>query len=325
MPFPEARTPVGRLAPSPTGALHLGHARTFLAAWLHARGRIGRVVLRIEDIDASRVRPGMAELALTDLRWLGLDWDEGPDVGGPSGPYAQSERLGRFDDALQRLKDLELVYPCTCTRAEVARAASAPHLGEEGPVYPGTCAGRSAGDAQTLGDRRYCWRFRAEGRPITWPDLIKGSITLDSRTIGGDFIVGRSDGAPSYQLAVVVDDAAMGVTEVIRGDDLITSTPRQLLLDRALGLAPPAFGHLPLVVGPDGRRLAKRDESIKLATLRDHGRDPRVLIGRLAHSIGLGAGGPSHPADWIGRLDPSAIIDRPFAVDSAAWLAIGGG
>ena len=319
------RTPVGRLAPSPTGALHLGHARTFLAAWLRARGGGGRVILRIEDIDASRVRPGMAELAMVDLRWLGLDWDEGPDVGGPSGPYVQSDRLGRYEAALQRLKDHELVYPCTCTRAEVALAASAPHLGEEGPVYPGTCAHRSARDAGRLGDRRHAWRFRTRAGPISWDDLVKGPISLDPRASVGDFIVGRSDGSPSYQLAVVVDDAAMGVSEVLRGDDLVASTPRQLLLFDALGLDPPAFGHLPLVVDPDGRRLAKRDESIKLATLREHGRDPRPLIGRLARSIGLGHGEASRPADWIGRFDPSTIPDLPFPLDPADWFDHGGG
>src|SRR3954469_15396892 len=146
---------VGRLAPSPTGGLHLGHARTFLIAWLAARGAGGRILLRIEDIDSARVRPGAASGALADLLWLGLDWDEGPDIGGPAAPYVQSERIGAYQETLERLKRSESVYPCTCTRADIERAGSAPHAGDEGPTYPGTCSGRMAGDATCLGDRPF--------------------------------------------------------------------------------------------------------------------------------------------------------------------------
>jgi glutamyl-tRNA synthetase len=294
------RVRAGRLAPSPTGGLHVGHARTFLLAWLAARGAGGRVVLRIEDIDTSRVRAEAIQGAIEDLRWLGLDWDEGPDVGGPHGPYLQSERAGLYRDALERLKRAELVYPCTCTRADVARAASAPHAEDEGPTYPGTCSGRSAADAGSLGDHPFAWRVRVPPGPVAWPDLFRGETALEPSRLGGDFLVARSNGSFGYQLAVVVDDSGMGVSQVIRGDDLLPSTPRQILLYRALGFPAPAFGHVPLVVGPDGRRLAKRDDSIKLSALRIGGVDPRRLVGVLAHSLGLTAEiRPSIPADWL--------------------------
>jgi glutamyl-tRNA synthetase len=261
----------------------------------------------------------MAELATADLRWLGLDWDEGPDVGGSSGPYVQSARLDHYDRALDRLKRRGLVYPCTCTRAEIQRMASAPHEGEEGPIYPGTCAGRSARDEARLGDRRVSWRFRVEPGQVGWDDLFKGRIALDPARVVGDFVVGRSDGGPSYQLAVVVDDAEMGVTQVIRGDDLVSSTPRQLLLYKALGYEPPRFGHVPLVLGPDGRRLAKRDDSIKLATLREQGADPMRLIGRIGETIGLGDGRPARPSDWVGRFAPASVPGGAVVLDPWAW------
>ncbi|HWE36799.1 MAG TPA: tRNA glutamyl-Q(34) synthetase GluQRS [Isosphaeraceae bacterium] len=295
---------VGRLAPSPTGGLHLGNARTFLIAWLDARSRGGEVVLRIEDIDASRVRPEAITGAVADLAWLGLDWDDGPIL--------QSSRLGHYREALDRLRVRELVYPCTCTRADIARSGSAPHASDEGPTYPGTCADRSAGDANALGDRPFAWRFRVPQGSVDWDDLYLGPMALDPSLVGGDFVVGRSNGPPSYQLAVVVDDAAMGVNRVVRGDDLTTSTPRQILIDDALGLPRPDFGQVPLVVEPDGRRLAKRDRSIKLATLRDRGVDPRRLVGWLARSCGWSAEiEPSRPADWIDRFDWRAIPNEP--------------
>jgi glutamyl-tRNA synthetase len=283
-----------------------------------ARAAAGRVILRIEDIDSSRVRPGMAELAMADLRWLGLDWDEGPDVGGGSGPYVQSARLDHYEKALDRLKRLELVYPCTCTRAEIQRMASAPHAGEEGPIYPGTCAGRSARDGARLAGCRFSWRFRVEPGEVSWDDLFKGPIALDPSQMVGDFVVGRSEGGPSYQLAVVVDDAEMGVTQVIRGDDLVSSTPRQMLLYRALGYDHPRFGHVPLVIGPDGRRLAKRDDSIKLAMLREQGIDPRWLVGRIGETIGLGYGGPARPSDWVGRFAPASVPRGMVVLDPGA-------
>jgi glutamyl-tRNA synthetase len=301
---------VGRLAPSPTGGLHVGHARTFLIAWLAARASGGRVVLRVEDIDASRVRTGATEAALTDLHWLGLDWD--------AGPYIQSERLGSYRETLERLREREIVYPCTCTRAEIARAASAPHAEDEGPTYPGTCSGRSASDADRLGGLPFAWRFRVSPGTVGWDDLLRGPLVLDPSRIGGDFLIARSPFIPSYQLAVVVDDLAMGINQVIRGDDLIPSTPRQILLARALGGKPPAYGHVPLVVGPDGKRLAKRDGSIKLGMLREEGIDPRRLVGWIARSCGWSeAIEPSRPRDWIGRFDSATIPANSYPFDVA--------
>jgi glutamyl-tRNA synthetase len=286
----DSAPPVGRLAPSPTGAQHVGNARTYLIAWLSARGRRGRVALRVEDIDSPRVKAGAAEQACADLRWLGLDWD--------GEPLVQTQRLPLYEAALRTLQERDLVYPCTCTRGDVERAASAPHAEHEGRVYPGTCAGRSAGDAAALGDRPYCWRFRVPARSPAWLDGFRGPTQVDLRAAGGDFVVwkaARPPGAagPAYQLAVVVDDAAQGVTEVVRGDDLVPSTPRQLLLYEALGLPPPHFAHVPLVVGPDGRRLAKRHGDTRLAALRAAGAVPEALLGLLAWSCG-----------WVGQVRP---------------------
>jgi glutamyl-tRNA synthetase len=281
---------VGRLAPSPTGAQHVGNARTYLIAWLSARARGGRVVLRVEDIDSPRVKPGAAEGLLEDLRWLGLDWDEGPVV--------QTRRLPLYEAALLRLRDRELVYPCTCTRSDVERAASAPHQEHEGAVYPGTCAGRRAADAAALAGRRYAWRFRVPPGAVTFRDGFRGPTRIDLHKVGGDFVVWKAAGTPAYQLAVVVDDADLGVTEVVRGDDLVPSTPRQLLLDEALGLRPPGFLHVPLVVGPDGRRLAKRHGDTRLASLRAAGVTAERLLGLLAWSCG-----------WIDRVEPVTARD----------------
>jgi glutamyl-tRNA synthetase len=303
------------LAPSPTGAQHVGNARTYLIAWLAARARGGRVVLRIEDIDSPRVKPGAAQEACADLRWLGLDWDEGPVV--------QTQRLGLYQAALSRLQSQELVYPCTCSRGDIERAASAPHPEHEGPAYPGTCAGRRAADAARLAGRPYVWRFRVGECPWDFTDGFRGLTHVDLRQAGGDFVVWKSAGTPAYQLAVVVDDAQC-VTEVVRGDDLVPSTPRQLLLYRALGLEPPRFVHVPLVVGPDGRRLAKRHGDTRLAALRAAGVRAEALLGLLAWSCG-----------WIGRLEPVSARDllplfrlgtippRPFVLEPALLRAIG--
>lgn len=315
---------VGRLAPSPTGGLHLGHARTFLLAWLASRSRGGRVVYRVEDLDAARARAEAVAGAMADLRWLGLDWDHGPDVGGPEAPYVQSERRAIYAEALDRLKAAELVYPCTCTRADIARAASAPHAEDEGPTYPGTCAHRSAADAAGL-PAGFAWRFRVPPGPVAWDDRSRGRVGLDPARLGGDFVVARAGVGAGYQLAVVVDDARMGVTEVVRGDDLVPSTPRQLLLYRALALEPPAFAHVPLAVEPDGRRLAKRDGSLKLATLRASGVDPRRLVGLLARSCGWSDRvEPSAPLDWLARSDLAAVPAAPWVVTPAELADLSG-
>jgi glutamyl-tRNA synthetase len=276
---------VGRLAPSPTGAQHVGNARSYLIAWLSIRSRGGRVVLRIEDIDSPRTKPGAARQALEDLAWLGLDWDGTPVV--------QTGRLALHEAALEKLKARELVYPCTCSRADVERAASAPHAEHEGPIYPGTCAHRHVADAAQLDGAAYAWRIRTDDRAFAFDDRFRGLIQLGLRELGGDFVVWKSAGTPAYQLAVVVDDADQGVTEVLRGDDLVASTPRQLLLYEALGLPAPAFAHIPLVVGRDGRRLAKRHGDTRLAALRSAGVKPEMLLGLLAWSCG-----------WLPTIEP---------------------
>ncbi len=305
-------TVVGRLAPSPTGAQHLGNARTYLAAWLSARSRGGRVLLRVEDIDVWRNKPRAAEQALDDLRWLGLDWDGEPVV--------QSHRLPAHTAALDALKRQELVYPCTCTRADIAAAASAPHADHDGPTYPGTCAGRSAAD---LPDKPFAWRFRVADSPA-FDDLVAGPTLVDLKQVGGDFVVWRSFAVPAYQLAVVVDDADMGVTEVLRGDDLIPSTPRQLLLYRALGRTPPRFGHLPLVVGGDGRRLAKRHGDTRLSALRDAGVSADAVIGLLGWSCGwLPEPRPAAARELLGRFTLDTIPRRPFVLTAELLADIG--
>jgi glutamyl-tRNA synthetase len=299
----------GRLAPSPTGGLHVGHARTFLLAWVNARRSGGRVVLRIEDLDSSRTRKGMAEAAVEDLRWLGLNWDEGPDVGGPHGPYLQSQRHALYAAALADLRAREFVYPCTCTRADIRRMASAPHAEDEEATYPGTCAHRRADQADDLerAGVAFGWRFRVPDEPIAWRDGVLGEVTRNPCKEGGDFLVGRSGGVFGYQLAVTVDDAAMEVTEVIRGDDLAASTPRQLLLYEALDLRPPGFSHLALVRDQCGRRLAKRDASIKLSTLRAAGADPARLLSRLMGSKD-------------GTATPRALLD----MEDVPWRLLAG-
>lgn len=279
----------GRLAPSPTGALHLGNARTFMIAWLSARSRGGRLILRMEDLDHPKNKPGAAEGALEDLRWLGFDWDEGPDVGGPSAPYTQTQRKDLYREALDTLIAKGLAYPCICTRRDVEAGQSAPHEGEM-LRYEGRCRGRFAtyGAArEAAGGRLPAWRFHvAEGETATVRDLFCGDFTQDVSAFCGDFVLARDEGGAGYMLAVVVDDAAMGVTEVVRGDDLLPATPAQLLVYKALGLKPPAFIHVPLVVGPDGKRLAKRHGDTRVASYRAAGLRPEALIGRLAASCG---------------------------------------
>jgi glutamyl-tRNA synthetase len=268
----------------------------------------------MEDIDSPRVKPGAAADALADLRWLGLDWDGEPVV--------QSARLAIYEDALAELKKQELVYPCTCSRSDIAAAASAPHAGEDAP-YPGMCAHRDVSDARNLED--FAWRFRVSESPA-FDDLLAGRCQIDLRQAGGDFVVWKAAGTPAYQLTVVVDDAAMGVTEVVRGDDLIPSTPRQLLLYKALGVTQPRFAHLPLVVGTDGRRLAKRHGDTRLAALRAAGVTTEALLGLLAWSCGWQAEPePMTLLQLLPRFRLAAIPRVPFVLTPELLRRIGYG
>jgi glutamyl-tRNA synthetase len=273
--------PVGRLAPSPTGVLHLGNARSFLLAWLDLRSRGGTVLMRIEDLDGPRVRAGAAEQALEDLQWLGLDWD--------GEPLLQSSRADAHAVALQRLAARGSAYPCTCTRADIERAASAPHAGEEGPVYPGTCIGRwaDAAEAEAVTGRAPAWRFRVPDEEVVVRDRVAGECRFRVAEELGDFVIRKRDGQAAYQLAVVVDDAATGVDSVLRGDDLLPSAARQQLLYRELEAVAPEWAHVPLVVGEDGRRLAKRHGDTSLKAYRDGGVPAETLVGWLAASAGL--------------------------------------
>ncbi len=276
--------PVGRLAPSPTGLLHLGHARTFLLAWAHTRSRGGRVVLRVEDLDAERATEAFSDELQRALEWLGLDWD---------GPVErQSAHRERFSAAARRLLAEGLAYPCVCSRGELRLALGAPQAGDPAPLrYPGTCRGRfsTLEEAESRTGRAAGLRFRAPEREVAFVDGLHGAQRLDVSKAVGDFVIGRRDGLAAYQLAVVVDDAAAGVTEVVRGDDLLESTAQQLLLQEALSLPHPLWFHAPLVLDASGRRLAKRDGALALAALRERGADPRRLVQWALESAG-------HPA-----------------------------
>ena len=265
--------PRGRHAPSPTGRLHLGNARTGLLAWLDVRSRGGVMVLRIEDNDFTRARAELEQQLLRDLAWLGLDWDEGPDVGGPYGPYRQSERGEHYAAALARLE----VYGCTCTRAQLR---ALPTMGGTGEVvYPGRCRGRGGAVGAI--------RWRVPAGEVGFVDRVLGGYVQEVAGEVGDFVLRRADGAWAYQLAVVVDDAAMRIDSVVRGADLLDSTPRQILLQHALGLPTPTYGHVPLILGPGGAKLSKRDGAPDLSALREAGVDPKVVIAALARSLGL--------------------------------------
>jgi glutamyl-tRNA synthetase len=274
LPISSGEPSTTRLAPSPTGALHLGNARTFLVNWLLARQRGWRVLLRIEDLDGPRVKRGADRQAIEDLRWLGIDWDEGP--------IYQSPRMPNYRAAIDRLLASGAAYPCTCTRKEVALAASAPHAEDGAAIYPGMCRDRfrSVEEARKQSGREPAIRFDTRGKTVEFTDAFSGAHRIDVERTLGDFVIAKGDGTAAYQLAVVVDDAQMSVTHVVRGDDLLDSTPRQILLYQSLGLADrvPVYFHLPLIVGTDGRRLAKRHGDTRLAHYRERGvRSSRVL------------------------------------------------
>jgi glutamyl-tRNA synthetase len=287
-----------RFAPSPTGDLHLGGAWTALASWVVARrAPEGASLLRFEDLDLARVVPGSRGRIEEDLLWLGLDWDEAP--------VAQSERSAHYEQAVATLAARGLVYPCDCSRAEIARAASAPHEGEEA-VYPGFCRDR---DPSRPMKRPPAIRVRAPDEIVAYEDGAVGRVTQDLAREVGDFVLRRGDGVFAYQLAVVVDDAAMGVTDVVRGADLVASTPRQIWLARALGLPSPRYVHVPLVVAPDGTRLEKRTHGATVRALRDAGVPARTILGALARGLGLSPGDAPASAIDIARASAGRTIE----------------
>ncbi len=292
----------GRFAPSPTGPLHIGNLRTALLAWLFARSAGARFLVRVEDLDRSRVRPGVEEAQLADLRVLGLDWD---------GPVErQSERMRLYEEAISHLDADGLLYPCYCTRAEIQASASAPHGISTTDRYPGTCRELTTSERaeREAAGRPPALRVRAEEARVSFEDRLLGRYEDEV----DDFVVRRNDGAPAYQLAVVVDDAAQRVGEVVRGADLLDSTPRQLLLARLLGMRPPRYAHVPLVLGPDGRRLAKRHGAVTLADRGALGEEPKDALAWMACSLGLSEKGESATLDkLLDRFDPARLPREP--------------
>ena len=284
--------------------MHLGLARTALVAWLRARSADGALVLRVEDIDAPRVVQGSAESIIEDLSWLGLDWDEGP--------HLQSERLQLYAAAIQQLRAAGLVYPCTCSRKDIAGLASAPH-GDLGASYPGTCR-----NGPTRSDRPAALRLRVDAAAPSFRDGVHG---LYPASEVDDFVLQRGDGVYAYQLVVVVDDIEMQISEVTRGDDLLTSTPRQLALYRALGATPPAFFHVPLVLSLDGRRMSKREKALGIAQLRAAGVTAERVVGFLAHSLGFATDGEQLSArELLARWDPERLPRTAAKLDPTVLL-----
>jgi glutamyl-tRNA synthetase len=293
----------GRFAPSPTGELHLGNARTALLSWLWARAEGGEYAVRIEDLDRPRVREGLAARQLEELRWLGLDWD--------AEPVLQSQRAPLYDEALAQLGDH--VYECFCSRTEIAAASAPQGPDSEGPRYPGTCRSLTARErAERRASRAPALRLRVPEGPVSFVDGIAGPQAFDVQAQIGDFVLRRADGIHAYQLAVVVDDAAMGMTQVLRGADLLSSTARQILLYRLLRRPEPRWAHAPLVLAESGERLAKRDRAMSLSALRAQGRDPRHLVAQLARWSGLP--GRGDPAELIGEFTLGRIPREPVRV-----------
>ncbi|MFK7790227.1 MAG: tRNA glutamyl-Q(34) synthetase GluQRS [Phycisphaeraceae bacterium] len=311
-----------RLAPSPTGQLHLGNALTFVVNWALARRLGWRVVLRIEDLDAGRVREGADQGAVDVLRWLGLDWDEGP--------VKQSDDLSPYREALERLRDAGLLYPCRATRKEIAASASAPHASDGETRYPGLSRpteGRyrvTEGTPPVLADDAFAWRVMVPSGAVDFVDQVLGPQSVDVQEQVGDFVLATKAGLPAYQLAVVVDDARQGVTDVVRGDDLLMSTPRQMVLYRLLGLGDvPRHWHLPLVYGPDGRRMAKRHDSVRLTTHMDAGVPGERVVGLLAKWAGLTDKlEPMSARDFAERLNPERLVYDPprYTEEDEQWL-----
>ncbi|MFN0131190.1 MAG: glutamate--tRNA ligase family protein [Phycisphaerales bacterium] len=303
-----------RLAPSPTGALHLGNARTFLLTWVLARQRGLKIILRIEDLDGPRVRPGAIDDTIDTLRWLGIDWDDGPII--------QSHDLAPYRDAMRALARAALAYPSDLTRSEIEAAASAPQEGVHESAFPASLRPSVAPEGRDFDREETNWRFATPLGPVPFDDEFMGALAPDPSASVGDFVIWTKRAQPSYQLAVVVDDHRQGVTHVVRGNDLADSAARQLLLYRALRLEPePHYLHLPLVRGSDGKRLAKRHGDTRVATYRAAGVAPERVIGLIAGWSGL----PREPissADLAASLDLRRIprSDVTFTAEDDAWL-----
>ena len=272
----EAQKVVGRFAPTPSGRMHLGNVFAALMAWLSVRSRKGELVLRMEDLDTQRTSADFAEVLRDDLRWLGLDWDvETPP---------QSQRSAVYDRYFEKMADMGLLYPCYCTRSQL-HSVNAPHLSDGTYVYAGTCRDLTA-EQRAAFDRKPAWRVQVPDKVWRITDLVQGDYALNLATDCGDMVVRRADGIYVYQLAVTVDDGEAGVTEVVRGMDLLSSAPRQMYLQELLGFSHPTYGHVPMLLAPDGRRLSKRDKDLDLGVLRQR-ITPEALIGTLAYASGL--------------------------------------
>jgi len=315
----------GRFAPSPTGYLHVGNAWVAILAWLDARRKGGAFILRVEDLDEARSRDIYRQAMVDDLRWLGIDWDEGPDVGGPAAPYEQRLRRGRYEQALERLREARELYPCFCARSRLLSIASAPQglFGDE-PRYDRRCLRLSDAErAELAATKQPSLRLHVpDDALVTVDDRLLGRTTARPAE-GGDFVVRRADGVIAYHLAVVVDDHAMGVTDVIRGADLFPSAFRQVYLAERLGYAPPRYAHVPLVVDEEGRRLAKRHGDLSLRALREAGVRPQQLVGLLLWLAGqLDRPEPMRPAEAMDGFDLARLPRHPVVWRAAytAWL-----
>ncbi len=306
---------------------HLGNAWAFLLAWLAVRSKGGELVLRMEDLDLERSSVVFMQALMSDIRWLGLDWDEGPSPERENPAYHQSNRFELYMEALERLKELDLCYPCFCSRKDL-RMASAPHLGDAGPAYPGTCRSLTKEEAQSrmAAGEKHSWRFRSKGKTYAFRDLVYGPQTCSLESCGGDFSMLRPDGVFSYQLAVSVDDSLMGISQVVRGRDILPSTARQLAIFDALGRPAPEYGHVPLLLDRDGERLAKRQASLSLEALRSRGVSPWRVIGLLAWIAGLNdRKEPLHPSELVEGFDMGTIRRKDYRLNVAdlSWLEEG--
>lgn len=274
----------GRFAPSPTGYIHLGNVWTAFLAWLQVRQQKGTLILRIEDIDEQRSKPEYTQALLEDLAWLGLDWDEGPGKGGPYGPYIQQERYSLYEKALQELQAKHLLYPCYCSRARL-QAIGAPHEGEH-HLYDGHCYGMPEEQRRQM-DRKPSWRVHVPHVSVSFTDGSYGPFSDYLPRVCGDFVVRRADGLYAYQLAVAVDDGSMGITHVLRGRDLLSSTAQQIWLMEVLGYTPPSYTHVPMLTDASGNRLSKRQQGITVRSLRDRGVQADAILSALALAGGL--------------------------------------